>query len=59
MLKALFVWYVITGVVVPNGDVDGRKMYDIPSERIEYAYKGEVMLWIETKEFKYNEDLTD
>jgi hypothetical protein len=51
-----------TGVVVPQSDVDGRNTYAIFFENntvIDYAYTGEVLNWIRTGVFKYNEDLED
>lgn len=61
MTKIIFIWYVITGVVTPQDDVDGRKTYAIHAKdyAIDYAYRGEVFHWIETGNFVYNEDLED
>ena len=43
--KLMFIWYMATGVVVPQSDVDGRNTYAIFFENntvIDYAYTGEV-----------------
>lgn len=52
------------GMVVPQGDNEGRPMYCVypePGITLEYAYKGEILQWISTgfSEWKYNEDLSD
>ena len=61
MIKLMFVWYLITGVVVPQEEVDGRRTYTIFQDDtcIEYAYKGEVLHWIDSGEFVYDETLQD
>jgi hypothetical protein len=61
MSSVIFIWYVITGVIVPTDDVDGRKIYTIETDKgvIEYAYKGEILNYIESGSFVYNEDLED
>lgn len=50
---------LMKGTVVPQGDHEGRKMYTIQNDsmQIEYAYKAEVLNYIKTGQFKYNEDL--
>lgn len=57
----MFVWYIVTGVVVPQNDVDGRTVYAIKENKcvVDYAYRGEILNWIETGLFVYNEDLED
>lgn len=52
------------GMVVPEGDNEGRPLYSIypePGITIEYAYKGEILHWISTGfgPWKYNEDFSD
>ena len=64
MLQIIFMWYLTLGVIVPDGDVDGRPLYYINSLNeegtpIDHAYKGEIKQWILTGEFKYNEDFKD
>lgn len=57
----MFVWYMVTGVIVPQDDVDGRTVYAIKENKftVDYAYRGEIFGWIETGLFVYNEDLED
>lgn len=57
--KLIFFWYLITGTVQPVDDVDGRTIYAMPDSNIEYAYKAELIEYIETGTFEYNEDLED
>ena len=72
MKAIIFMWYLITGTIMPQKDVDGRMTYRVefnsPTEitegnqtfigtNVDYAYKGEILQWIETNEFKYNEEL--
>ena len=55
----IFVLQLHTGVIIPVDDVDGRTIYSMPSANIEYAYKAEIIQYLETGEFEYNEDLED
>lgn len=55
----MFVLQLHTGLIIPDGDVDGRTTYSIPSANIEYAYKAEIIQYLETGRFDYNEDLED
>jgi hypothetical protein len=50
---------VVTGVITPTDNVDGRKVYTLRIEDkiIEYAYKGEILEYLETGTFEYNEKL--
>ena len=57
MSTIIFVWYLITGTIHSVDNVDGRTIYDMPSKNIEYAYKEEIIQYIETGTFKYDEDL--
>jgi len=59
MLKLFFMWQVLTGVIVPQDDVDGRTIYSIPTVGIEYAYKTEIIRYLETGTFQYDETLDD
>lgn len=54
-----FYLLMLTGVVRPAGDVDGTPIYNIVEEdsAIEYAYKEEVLQYIETGTFLYNDFL--
>ena len=49
-----------TGEVIQTGDNDGRETYTLTvgNETIQHAYKEEVINYIQTGEFTYNEDLT-
>jgi hypothetical protein len=55
----MFVLQLHSGAIIPDGDVDGRTTYSIPSAYIEYAYKAEIIQYLETGKFEYNEDLID
>jgi hypothetical protein len=55
----MFVLQLHSGYIIPTDDVDGRTIYSIPSAGIEYAYKAEIVQYLETGEFDYNEDLED
>jgi hypothetical protein len=54
-----FVLYLHTGVILYTGNVDGRAVYSVPDAGIEYAYKAEIIQYLETGQFNYNEDLKD
>jgi hypothetical protein len=54
-----FVLQLHTGIIIPTDNVDGRTIYSIPSAGIEYAYKAEIVQYLETGQFDYNEDLED
>jgi hypothetical protein len=54
-----FVLYLHTGVILYTGNVDGRAVYSVPDAGIEYAYKAEIIQYLETGKFDYNEDLED
>ena len=55
----MFVLKLHTGIIIPTDDVDGRTIYSVPSAGIEYAYKAEIIQYLETGKFDYNEDLED
>ena len=60
--KLIFTWYLITGTVVYQQDMDGRNQYALffkDGKVIDYAYKEEILEYIETETFEYNEDLED
>ena len=59
LANLMFVLQLHSGVIVPTGDVDGRAIYSVPSAGIEYAYKAEIIQYLETGQFKYNEDIED
>lgn len=55
----MFVLQLHTDVIIPTDDVDGRTIYSIPSANIEYAYKAEIIQYLETGTFNYDETLED
>ena len=57
--KLMFVLQLHSGVIVPSDDVDGRTIYAIPSAKIEYAYKEEIIRYLETGIFQYDDTLDD
>ena len=60
MAKLIFAWYLITGTVQYKQTVDGHKQYALffkDGKVVDYAYKAEILEYIETKTFEYNEDL--
>jgi leucyl aminopeptidase (aminopeptidase T) len=60
MAKLIFAWYLITGTVQYQQTVDGHKQYALffkDGKVVDYAYKAEILEYIETKTFEYNEDL--
>ena len=59
LANLMFVLQLHTGVIIPTGDVDGRTIYSIPSAGIEYAYKAEIVQYLETGKFSYDEDKQD
>ena len=74
MNEIIFLWYLITGTIVFQKDVDGRDTYRINFDEltvitegdkkfigytVDYAYKAEIIQYLETGEFEYDEDLMD
>jgi hypothetical protein len=72
MNTLIFIWYLITGTIVFQKEVDDRMTYRVEFKTptkitegnqtfigttVDYAYRGEILDWIETNEFKYNEDI--
>jgi hypothetical protein len=57
--KLMFTLKLYSGIIVPSDDVDGRTIYSIPSAGIEYAYKAEILQYLETGVFTYDETLDD
>ena len=55
----MFILQLHSGAIIASDDVDGRTIYSIPSAGIEYAYKAEIVQYLETGQFDYNEDLED
>lgn len=61
MTEIVFLCYLILGTVQPTDTVDGRQTYTvcIDDVSIEHAYKGEILNWIDSGKFIYNENLED
>ena len=57
--KLMFTLKLYSGVIIPTDDVDGRTIYSIPSKDIEYAYKTEIIQYLETGVFTYDDTLDD
>lgn len=57
--QLMFTIQLYSGVIVPSEDVDGRTIYSIPSASIEYAYKAEIIQYLETGVFVYDETIDD
>jgi hypothetical protein len=60
MTELIFIWYLLTGTVEYQQTMDGHKQYALFFEDgkvIDYAYKEEILEYIETGTFEYNEDL--
>lgn len=57
--QLMFVLHLHSGQIIPTDNVDGRTIYSIPSAGIEYAYKAEIIQYLETGQFKYDEELED
>jgi hypothetical protein len=55
----MFVLQLHSGIIIPTDDVDGRTIYSMPSEGIEYAYKAEIIQYLETGVFMYDETIDD
>ena len=55
----MFVLQLHSGFIVASDDVDGRTIYSIPSKDIEYAYKSEIIEYMQTGVFTYDETLDD
>ena len=55
----MFVLHLHSGFIVATDDVDGRTIYSIPSKNIEYAYKSEILEYMETGVFVYDETIDD
>ena len=55
----MFVLQLHSGYIIPTDDVDGRTIYSSPSAGIEYAYKAEIIQYLETGVFMYDETLDD
>lgn len=59
IVKLMFTLKLYSGVIIPTDDVDGRTIYSMPSAGIEYAYQAEILRYLETGVFTYDETLDD
>jgi hypothetical protein len=59
IIKLMFIIKLYSGIIIPTDDVDGRTIYSIPSAGIEYAYQAEIIQYLETGVFTYDETLDD
>ena len=57
--KLMFILQLHSGAIIASSDVDGRTIYSIPSAKIEYAYKAEIIQYLETGVFTYDETIDD
>ena len=60
MNTLIFLWYLITGTVVYQQEMDGRNQYALffpDGKVVDYAYKEEILEYIDSGDFEYNEDL--
>jgi hypothetical protein len=60
MKTIVFYWMMLKGSIIPQGDNDGRKMYALkfPDDKVvDYAYKEEILNYLETGTFYYDEDI--
>ena len=59
MINLLFNIFVHIGIIIPQNENDGRQTYTLRTESkvIEHAYKEEIINYIKTGVFVYNEDL--
>jgi len=55
MKTVILAFYILTGQVETDKHPDGRKVYNIPSIEVKEAYREEVIEWIETGVFTYDE----
>ena len=63
MTKVIFIWLMLTGQVkYQQVGEDGRKQYALFFENgkvVDYAYKAEILEYIESGTFEYDETLDD
>lgn len=55
MKTIILAFYILTGQVQTDRHPNGDKVYHIPSIEVKEAYKEEVLEWIETGVFTYDE----
>jgi hypothetical protein len=62
MTKIIFIWYLVTGTIVPQDKVNDRQTYALFFEDgkvVDFAFKAEILEYIETGTFEYDEDRED
>jgi hypothetical protein len=62
MTKIIFIWYLVSGTIVPQDKVDDRQTYALFFEDgkvVDFAFKSEILEYIETGTFEYDEDRED
>ena len=60
MTKLIFIWYIVTGTVQYQQTMYGHKQYALffkDGKVVDYAYKAEILEYIKTGTFEYDEDL--
>jgi hypothetical protein len=57
--KLLFAIQLQSGIIVPSNVLDGKTIYAIPRDCIEYAYKQEIVQYLRTGVFTYDDTLDD
>lgn len=60
MKTIVFYWMMLKGSIIPQGEHEGRKMYALKfpdGKVVDYAYKEEILNYIETKTFNYDEQI--
>ena len=59
LAKLLFAIQIQSGIIIPSIEPDGKTIYAIPRDCIEYAYKEEVVEYLKTGVFSYDDTLDD
>jgi hypothetical protein len=62
MKTIIFIWYLVSGTIVPQDKVEGRQTYAVFFEDgkvVDFAFKEEILEYIETGTFEYDEDKED
>ena len=59
LAKLLFAIQIQSGIIVPSIEPDGKTIYAIPRDCIEYAYKPEIIQYLRTGVFSYDDTLED
>jgi hypothetical protein len=59
LAKILFALQLKSGIIVPSIEFNGKVIYEIPRDGIQYAYKEEVIQYLRTGVFTYDDTLDD